>query len=311
MSCLTDYIGLSGCGVSSPASGLFINSLPGISLKSIEQLADAEQNTYAGVWADAQVRGIKRLELMVNSLLSKQYKLKTAKYSINTIPQSVSSTSGAYSAPAFKFEANCYSPLQYHHIESITVRKVVAANGVTVTVYDADTLAVLYNHSFASNTETTQTVDVLSDFTNQNIIVKVSVNSGSYYEDEWENIYHGTGNIKAGVFAANAFTESAYGFGITVNYGLRCSLLSLLCDSKDLFALPLWYILGSELMMERMVSERINKWTVDRKQAEELKAYYDAEADKALSAAVAGICINEYDCCIQCDPPIAVREAHL
>jgi hypothetical protein len=311
MNCLIDYIGLTGCGESSPASGLFINSLPGISLKSIEQLADAEQKTYVGVWEDVQLRATKRLQLAIIAALSKNYKVKSAQYSLNTFPITESSVTGAYSSPAFKFTSNCYSPLQYHHIESITVRKVSNANTITVTVYNADTNAVLYNNTFASTGETKQTVTLAEDFDATNIIVKVSVNGGSYYEDQWENIYFGNGDIKAGVYTGSTFTESRYGFGISFNYGLRCSIANLACHSKDLFALPLWYLLGSELMMERMVSERINKWTVDRKQAEELKAFYDNEAEKALSQALAGANINDSDCCIECDPPIAVREAYL
>lgn len=311
MNCLIDFIGLAGCGEPTPASGLFVNSLPGISLKSIEQLADAEQHTYAGVWDDVQLRATKRLQLMLVAALSKNFKVKSGIYSLSTYPITVSTTPGAASVPAFKFATTCNSPLQHHYIDTVTVRKVNAANSITVIVSNADTNATLYTNTFASNSDTTQTVTVAKSFYDQNIIMRVSVQGGTYYEDQWEDIFFPGGDIKAGTFNANVFTESAYGYGITFVYGLRCSIVNLACHSKDLFALPLWYLCGSELMMERMVSERINKWTVDRKQAEELKAFYDNEAEKALKQAVDGACINDYDCCIDCDPPIAIRSAVL
>jgi hypothetical protein len=311
MDCLIDYIGLTGCGTSSPVSGLFINSLPGISLKSIAQLADAEQQTYVGVWDDVQLRATKRLQLMLNSTLSKQYKVKTARYSIRTKEESQSSNTGSYSAPAYKFESYCSSTLSYHHIESITCRKVNNSSTIGVTVYNAEDNSILYNAAFATNSDTYQTVNLNEDFYYPEIIVKVTISGNTYYNDEFKSIDFGGGNIKTGVYSANTFTQSNYSYGISVNYGLRCSLDNLACDSKDLFALPLWYLLGSELMLERIVSERINKWTVDRKQAEELKAYYDAEAEKALSQAIAGVSISDYDCCIQCDPMIGVKEAYL
>ncbi len=54
MSCLDNYIGLKICGAETSESGLFINSLPGISLEMIDASAESEQITYAGVWRDAQ-----------------------------------------------------------------------------------------------------------------------------------------------------------------------------------------------------------------------------------------------------------------
>jgi hypothetical protein len=311
MDCLIDYIGLAGCGASSPASGLFINSLPGISLKSVAQLADAEQMTYVGVWNDVQLRATKRLELNLLAALSKEYKIKKAKYSLVTQPDYTVSTSAAYSIPCIKLSSTCDSPLGYHHIESITVRKVSSGSNITVTVLDADDNSILFNQNFTTNGTTSQTVTLSKDFYQPEIYVKVAASGGLYYQDPTYPVYFNGGSIKFGVHASNVFTEGNVSFGFSMNYGLRCSLTNFACHSKDLFSLPLWYLLGSEMMMERMTSDRINKWTIDRKQAEELKAYYDAEAEKALTLAVNSICINDADCCIACDPPIAVREAYL
>lgn len=54
MNCLTDYIGLKGCSNEPPASGLYINTLPGISLQSLDMIATPDQITYKGLWSDAQ-----------------------------------------------------------------------------------------------------------------------------------------------------------------------------------------------------------------------------------------------------------------
>lgn len=55
MTCLFGYIGLSFCnGDAAPASGLFINSLPGITIESLDKVATEEQTTYMGLWEDAQ-----------------------------------------------------------------------------------------------------------------------------------------------------------------------------------------------------------------------------------------------------------------
>jgi hypothetical protein len=60
MSCLTDYIGLKICGNENPESGVFINSLPGISIEMMDSIAESEQITFKGVWADVQTEAWNR-----------------------------------------------------------------------------------------------------------------------------------------------------------------------------------------------------------------------------------------------------------
>lgn len=311
MNCLIDYIGLTGCGASSPASGLFINSLPGISFKSIEQLADAEQQTYIGVWNDVQLRATKKLELMLNMELSKNHKVKTAQYSVSTPKSTTANTVNLGTNAAIKIIQRCVSPLQGHYIQTVTIRKQDIGDDAYLAIYDAETNELLHDETIVSDGSTTVvTFQVNKTFTNEEILVTMDLNSNIFYTEDADNIYTDCVSLEFGN-ANNTFTNTGLNYGLSIVYGLRCSLSNLACYAKDLFALPLWYMLGSEMMMERMTSERINKWTVDRKQAEELKAFYDAEAEKALKAAIAGTAVNDCDCCLECDPPIAVREARL
>jgi hypothetical protein len=61
--CLAGYIGVRGCPGDVPESGLYINSLPGISLSSIEGIADSEQITFVGVWNDVETEAYVRFEI--------------------------------------------------------------------------------------------------------------------------------------------------------------------------------------------------------------------------------------------------------
>lgn len=83
MTCLVDYIGLQVCGgvYETPLSGLYINTLPGISLESIDKIADAEQITYRGVWDDAQSEAAIRFKIDFISEVTKCYKItRTCNY---------------------------------------------------------------------------------------------------------------------------------------------------------------------------------------------------------------------------------------
>lgn len=76
MNCLTDYIGLKVCGNETSGSGQFINTLPGISLESIDKIADSEQITYKGVWDDVQEEAWNRFYIDVVNELTKCYELQ-------------------------------------------------------------------------------------------------------------------------------------------------------------------------------------------------------------------------------------------
>lgn len=76
MYCLENYIGLKVCGNETSDSGQFINSLPGVSLESIDKIAEPEQITYRGVWNDVQTEAWSRFYVDVINELSKCYSLQ-------------------------------------------------------------------------------------------------------------------------------------------------------------------------------------------------------------------------------------------
>lgn len=77
MDCFIDFVGLSYCpGIyEQPGSGIYLNSLPGISIQSIDAIADSEQTTYLGVWADVQSSAVAQFRIDVISELHKCFKL--------------------------------------------------------------------------------------------------------------------------------------------------------------------------------------------------------------------------------------------
>lgn len=77
MDCWTDYIGLNYCSgaYDSPPSGIYLNSLPGISIQSIDAIADSEQITYLGVWEDVQQSAVAQFRIDIISELNKCFKL--------------------------------------------------------------------------------------------------------------------------------------------------------------------------------------------------------------------------------------------
>lgn len=74
LECLIGYIGLQACpDQPEPESGIYINTLPGISLESIEKIANPDQVTYAGVWRDAQTAAAMRFKAGFMAALNECY----------------------------------------------------------------------------------------------------------------------------------------------------------------------------------------------------------------------------------------------
>lgn len=108
MECLRDYIGLLGCKPSNPGSGLFINSLPGISLQSLDMIADSEQITYVKVWKDIQTRALVNFATDVTEEFRTKYKLKTIRnsFSLGKIINASSVTNASAQFRGFVYQTN-------------------------------------------------------------------------------------------------------------------------------------------------------------------------------------------------------------
>lgn len=77
LDCFIDFIGLSYCGgvYEQPGSGIYLNTLPGISIKSIDAIATSEQATYKKVWDDVQKSAVAQFKIDIMSELNKCVKL--------------------------------------------------------------------------------------------------------------------------------------------------------------------------------------------------------------------------------------------
>jgi hypothetical protein len=123
--CLKDWIGIRWTNGETPDSGVYINQLPGVSLKSIDNLANAEQVDFLGVWDDIQVRSLKRLQTYVVNYFSKRYQLKPVNESIilpTYFDDGSQNTLAGANYRGFTFDLGWYvSPLASIHIESLRI----------------------------------------------------------------------------------------------------------------------------------------------------------------------------------------------
>ena len=316
MKCLTDFIGIRGCGNAEPVSGLYINSLPGISLKSIDRLADEEQKSYAGVWADIQQRSLNKFGIEVTAAMAARYKLKSIQQHIVSSNYKLIDT-GTIIAPSANVQGinlslnNNESKLLSFYITRLRLY-VVAAGTFDFTITDGENDELLWSKSVVVTSVGWQFIEVnaLFNYRNINIGYNAATHSAATlpidgFSDDCgccEVLCECNENCTANIsgFKGNELTGNE-SYGLVVYATLQCSFEPFVCENRQLFAVPLQYLMGSEIQLERIYSPRFNWTTANVEQAKELKDFYDVEYERALKIAVDGIEMELKDCCLICN----------
>jgi hypothetical protein len=325
MNCLTDYIGLRGCGSSAPASGFYINDLPGISLKQMVSLTNEEEKTYLDLWSMIQTRAQSRFSLDVREAMGKLYRLKSLMQGINlgkvlngTLTTSIADVIG------FTIELTDYatyqyvpSPLNAIHVQQLSFYSGANTAGQTFIIYDMNTseqlFLVVQDIVFGWNT-----IQVNHTFTAQRVGV-VYFNTGDIPDFQGMDLppshtavgccevrVRGVQSATAGDFNIASYTSNTY--GLSGIFSVVCTWDNLICTNKSLFTRPYWYLCGIELLTEQLYSSKLNQFTtVNLQRAKELREEYQVEYMKALEQIAGGFNLA-CDCCIECSGGVQLRE---
>lgn len=339
MECLRNYIGIYGCSGLVPDSGLYINQLSGISLESVDKLADADQITYLKVWDDIQTRGLRRFSTNVISYFKTKYRLSQLldRFSFGTTKTNDTLAAGN-ELRGLKITLNPdqtypkVSPLISIALDQIQFYSDGYVGDIDISIIDVDGSGALYETTVAVvdgwNTvikhwespalETPRAIALVVNCTPINTIkTEIPTTSSSGGCDCGCLCLSDCCSAKVEGLTINFDTsvttltpDNAHGFKGYVS--LKCSYEGLVCVNKDLFSTALWYLLGAEMMVERINSPRINQFTtVDLKKAKELQEYFEAMWKQELGIVIDGIDLDDGDCCLECDPVVSFRETIL
>jgi hypothetical protein len=332
--CLKDWIGIKWKNGEIPGSGVYINQLPGVSLKSIDYLANAEQVDFLGVWDDVQVRSLKRLQTHVVNYFAKRYQLKPVNESL-LLPEYF--TNGAQNTAAganyrgFTFDLGWYgSPLASIHIESLRLYSTAAVSDLEIKVFN-------YTDSGSAVVADTLTQDVVvgwNDITVQKDYPYHKILVG-YDATQIESVYMPLSGVLAGPWYNTFFywgppqspyqgilrgaqTDKPYGntqegsnlYGLSGKVSVTCAYDSILCANKKVFTNCLWYLLGAELMFERVYSDRLNRYTtIDAKKAADLRKEFEGIFQEEMKATFDGIELTTWDGCLTCEAQVRLEHS--
>lgn len=327
MDCFNNYVGLRQCNSEvEPVSGLFINSLGGITTEILQKISTGEQATYAQVWADVQLIAGRRFYTDAIGRLRKRYILKNVRSRVEWQPSEI----GAANEPASAQERGLRMlfDFPYYTFQSFTIETVVFvanfAGDIELRIMDKRgtllytktvTVAIGLNQIAVDKIFAVDEILIGVDFTvidgyetsfSQGIVDAFCHSCHVYCRDCNPVI---TGFTKVGS-TITATGRNTHGIGV---YGyLGCDFTSLICSNKELLCSAWLYLLGNEVIQNILASNRtVQATTVDRKKYEELRDFYQVEYEKALDDALAGLVIDAAnDCCVQCNEN-PVREVWL
>jgi hypothetical protein len=142
-------------------------------------------------------------------------------------------------------------------------------------------------------------LDALPDL-NLNNTEKIADSSQESYEKVFEDVQKRT-ILKFRTFFISEFVKCHRTFKREI---IDC----LICENRELLAEALWYLMGAEMLQERINSNRINRFTtVDKGRSQELQQDFMVEFERNLGFAVAGIDLTESSCFENSEKPECVE----
>jgi hypothetical protein len=330
MDCLIDYIGVRYTQTGSlpapltPESGLYINDLPGITIAQLSDINNSDQATFLDLWAAIQRRSARIFETTFTNAMAKKFRLRkiTEAFKLSEAVD-LTATYPAVSGELRGIYMDCFvDKSAFHHIPVSTVRlyldhSVTVPATIDLKIYEVhdDKLTLLDTfpiHATATGWSSvtinkkyydSQTLFIAYD---ASAITSASIPLDSYdinpdlYGDLaqfFSHIFINGATYRNGHFAQS--TDETY--GLTATLGLQCSFDVLVCHYRQNLAVAWWYLLGSELMKERIYTDRVNRYTtVDLDRARELMQRLYNDYMNELLTFVESVDLQR-DWCIDCD----------
>lgn len=334
MDCFAGYIGLKGCTEEQPGSGLWLNTLPGIPVSLLTQIANADQVTAKAVKRDIEITAQSQLLSDASKAFADRYRMRSIARVMDLGLGIDTGSSIAFAALYRGFSFNPQNDLCDGYVKStllgVSVDELKFYVGsleadpadVTVQVRNLDLGTTLFSTTVAvadlTNGWNTVAINRVFDLCHLAFVVDqtdintfelpISDQLSALLSDclcQCTGIDGCTGKIEGISIDGGTETYTDYSYGVTASLSLTCSYESLLCTNKKSFARALWYLEGHHTMFHALYTPSFSRYnTVDRDKTQSLMDEYFARYTEELERVVKGIDIDQKDYCIECNQSI-------
>jgi hypothetical protein len=327
MNCLNNLIGIDKtCAGDTPESGMYIQDLPGITIKIADAAVSEE-----GISGELLIR--RKIEFAQNCITNDLRSFMKDRFNIlsaieeNTIgyyrKDQLTTAAEAGKLKGFRIQLRERPYLQFN-LHRIGLRLTTTIN-TEVYVYDFQNNILLDTIEVSGVAGEIVYVTInkkyLTNRQNLSLFICYDSSVSGVYNS---TVYDGSGSncrscrrggssvsyIQSGYISSvsskidSNFTGSSTGNGLTIDYSINCSIEPFVCNLSQLLAWPLLFKVGAELMLELKNSRRLNSIIVlDTGTNADMLDYFQSSYEKAMNDLVKNLRLPE-DICFKCDRKI-------
>jgi len=329
--CFDAHIGLKGCSTVIPTSGLYVNSLPGISTELVDKIATADQVSYRGVWKD--ILAISKTQLLndlVNGLSEQinfhqivyQTKRPRPSRTKETIPAFAEYRGVFIQAPESRYSQIRIKNLFVYSAALIdalvTVKTWNVWDGSEINSQDI-TLSPGFNE-IALNldidlkfSENTVFIGVDSSILDTIYFLQEAPDYWNFWDDEcpyyqgqlWSNqllLIQPASMSVADTPDYSTVVRQGRPAGVWVQAEVICSSELFLCENITAFTTAILYLLGHNLLLYKIASPRQNFFTYWKESiTEQLLVDYKQKYKSNLKRSLAAVPKDGAGFCFDCE----------
>lgn len=295
-------------------SGLYGNGLPGVTLNLLDELTKDEQVDFEECWLDIYDRTRTNLTNDIQTRLADKFHLDLKLVSRETSTFTSENTNSGLAGVTIEYNLPKYARVQ---ILSIGVNSLLdyASPEFTYTIYENDSSGRVLHTATSNLVEGLNTIYVNVDFEVDKIFI--AYNADDYRLKSTENKYYAdcghfsklSCTFPCAFGGYNATVTQVNGGGLNVKFVVYCSIDKFICENLNIFKTAIWWRVGVELMMERILTDRFNRFTtLTKERAEDLLKFYNDEYLKHADNSVKSLRIQEDNICFECRSTVSAQQ---
>lgn len=333
LSCLQGLIGVAnGCGtVTTPSSGLFVNDLPGISLKVADAAVNSEVESGVQLIEDkityAENRMVQDIRTFIQPRMRARSVIETdtaGRYEDDLDP--VALEVGKYKGILVELHSQEYYSF-YLNTVNVKLDAVVTTNVLVINLMDGK-IQDQFPVTTVADVPTPVVINTEYPVNRQLVQLLIAIDSGVAGTFD-SNLFATTGHgchdcssrrgsvtdfspveiLQASPFIKNNTVSINNTNGLSVDYSVNCSVTPYICNMGGVLAYPLRLRAGAEIMMELINSDRLNSIvTIKGAQNQELLETFEDQYEQSMQQILQNLSIPN-DRCFRCTPAITKRAA--
>lgn len=287
-------------------SGLYANQLPGVTLRLFDDLTKDEQENWEEFWSDIYERSISNFVSDVQGKLGDKFNLDLVLLSRETSSFTDDlNTNVGVAGITLEYSLPKYGVL---HVVSIEVFAGSAQLGKEFIFYENNENGRELLRKTVDLSGGLNIIHIDTDFSVDKLFIgydpsEVSIRGtkNRYFDNQyyfefsdlscWFPCY---GNSRGSV-------TQEKGGGVNVIYNAKCSIEKYVEDNINIFKHAFWYRIGLELVRERIMSDRFNRWTsMSVDDAGQKESVYATECALKLNNAIKSLKLREDPVCFSC-----------